>query len=96
MIGERITGGMTRRSLYVGALLGLAASGILSLAGGARAQDGYQKPSNAILKVLNAPATPRASVGRARDIDLLYSPILYPSIADVANLLQDSRACEWT
>jgi len=68
----------------VGAVLGLAASGMLALAGGARAQDGYQKAPDAILKVLNAPVTPRASVGRARDIVLLYSPVLYPSIADVA------------
>jgi len=57
---------------------------MLALAGGARAQDGYQKAPDAILKVLNAPVTPRASVGRARDIVLLYSPVLYPSIADVA------------
>jgi dipeptidyl aminopeptidase/acylaminoacyl peptidase len=75
---------MTRRSAYVGVLLGLAASGMCALAGGARAQDGYQKPPSAILKVLNAPVTPRASVGRARDIVLLYSPVLYPPIAEVA------------
>jgi len=37
-----------------------------------------------VLKVLNAPVTPRASVGRARDIVLFYSPVLYPPIADVA------------
>src|SRR5713101_6098284 len=50
----------------------------------ARAQDPYQRPPAAILDVLNAPVTPRASVGRARDVVLLYSPVLYPSIAEIA------------
>jgi dipeptidyl aminopeptidase/acylaminoacyl peptidase len=50
----------------------------------ARAQDAYQKPPAAILDVLNVPVTPRASVGRARDVVLLYSPVLYPSIAEIA------------
>src|SRR5260370_41381439 len=48
------------------------------------AQQGYQKPPKAILDVLNAPVTPRASVGRTRDVVLLYTPELYPPIADVA------------
>jgi dipeptidyl aminopeptidase/acylaminoacyl peptidase len=47
-------------------------------------QDTYQKPPEVVLKVLNAPVTPRASVGRARDIVLLYTPVLYPSIAELA------------
>ncbi len=50
----------------------------------ARGQEGYQKPPKAILDVLNAPVTPRASVGRTRDVVLLYTPELYPPIADVA------------
>jgi dipeptidyl aminopeptidase/acylaminoacyl peptidase len=50
----------------------------------AHAQEGYQKPPAAVLKVLNAPVTARASVGRARDIVLFYSPVLYPPIADLA------------
>jgi dipeptidyl aminopeptidase/acylaminoacyl peptidase len=49
-----------------------------------RAQDGYQKPTAAVLKVLNAPVTPRASVGRARDFVLFYSPVLYPPIAEIS------------
>jgi hypothetical protein len=57
---------------------------MLVLAGGAHAQDSYQKPPQAVLKVLNAPVTPRASVGRARDIVLLYEPVLYPPIAELA------------
>jgi len=46
--------------------------------------DGYQKPPQAILDVLNAPVAPRASVGRGRNIVLFYSPVLYPSIAKLA------------
>jgi dipeptidyl aminopeptidase/acylaminoacyl peptidase len=65
-------------------LFGLATSATLILAGGAQAQDAYQKPPQAVLKVLNAPVTPRASVGRARDIVLLYEPVLYPPIAELA------------
>src|SRR5260370_23354351 len=48
------------------------------------AQQGYKKPAKAIRDVLNAAVTRRASVGRARDVVLLYSPELYPPIADVA------------
>lgn len=84
MIGEQILGGLRRGSNRAGELFGLMALGVLALSGGARGQDGYQKPPDAILRVLNAPVTPRASVGRARDIVLLYSPVLYPSIAEVA------------
>jgi dipeptidyl aminopeptidase/acylaminoacyl peptidase len=57
---------------------------MLLLGAGANGQEGYQKPPKAVLEVMNAPVTPRASVGRARDIVLLYSPEPYPSIADVA------------
>ena len=81
---ERMIGRMSHRAVSGAALLGLAASATLLLSGRARAQDVYQKPPNEILKVLNAPVTPRASVARARDIVLLYSPVLYPPIADVA------------
>src|SRR5712692_10867141 len=72
---------------------GYAAAGIFTLAvvlgavtgsSPARGQEGYQKPPKAILDVLNAPVTPRASVGRTRDVVLLYSQELYPPIADVA------------
>src|SRR5260370_32792328 len=72
---------------------GYAAAGIFTLAvvlgavtgsGLARGQEGYQKPPKAILDVMNAPGTPRASVGRTRGVVLLYTPELYPPIADVA------------
>src|SRR5262249_53472522 len=47
-------------------------------------QSGYQRAPRAVQEVLNAPATPRASVGRARDIVLLYSPVPYPPIAELS------------
>ena len=50
----------------------------------ARAQQGYQKPPKAILDVLNAPLTPQVSVNRSRDVALLFTPALYPPIADLA------------
>lgn len=62
----------------------LAAFAMLLTASAARAQDAYQKPPDAILHVLNAPVTPRASVGRARDIVLLYEPVLYPPIIELS------------
>jgi dipeptidyl aminopeptidase/acylaminoacyl peptidase len=55
-----------------------------SLARIASAQDGYQKPPKAILDVLNAPITPRASLSRTRNVVLLYSPVPYPPIADIS------------
>lgn len=62
----------------------LAACVLLLVSGKCPAQDGYQKPPDSVLKILNAPPTPRASVGRARDIVLFYSPVLYPPVADLA------------
>ena len=68
--------------------LAFAALAVTLFAGGvnqqAWGQQGYQKPPKAVLDVLNAPVTPRASVGRTRDVVLLYSQELYPPIADVA------------
>ena len=62
---------------------GLAA--VLLLTGaGVRAQEDYQKPPKVVLDVLNSSVTPRASVGRARDVVLFYTPELYPPIAEVA------------
>jgi len=49
-----------------------------------KAQSGYQHAPKAVQDILNAPVTPRASVGRARDIVLLYSPVPYPSIAELS------------
>ena len=57
---------------------------VMLFCGGALAQQGYQRPPKAISDVLDAPATPRASVGRARDVVLFYSPVLYPPIAVLA------------
>lgn len=56
----------------------------LVMSGRVEAQEGYQKPPAAMEKVLNAPVTPRANVGRARDIVLFYTPVVYPPIAQVA------------
>ena len=44
----------------------------------------YKKPPKAILDVLNAPVTPFAALSPGRDVVLLYSPVLYPPIADLA------------
>jgi dipeptidyl aminopeptidase/acylaminoacyl peptidase len=68
----------------VAACLTVAALGMIASAREAKAQEPYQKPPEKIVKVLNAPITPRASVGRARDIVLFYSPVLYPPIAELA------------
>ena len=51
---------------------------------GALPQQGYQRPPKAVSDVLDAPSTPRATVGRARDVVLFYSPVLYPPIAELA------------
>jgi dipeptidyl aminopeptidase/acylaminoacyl peptidase len=62
----------------VGLLLLLAAQRELA------AQSGYQHAPRAVEEVLNAPSTPRASVGRTHDIVLLYSPVLYPPIGELS------------
>ncbi|HTV57331.1 MAG TPA: prolyl oligopeptidase family serine peptidase [Verrucomicrobiae bacterium] len=61
-----------------------AAAAILLAGVSAQGQDVYQKPPRDVINVLNAPATPEASVGRRRDVVLLYTPVLYPSIAELA------------
>jgi len=67
-------------------LLLLAFLGGISLTAGppVSSQGAYQKPPKAVVDVLNAPVTPRASVGRRRDVVLFYTPVLYPSIAELA------------
>ncbi len=44
----------------------------------------YKKPPQAVLDVLNAPATPRAVVSPAHSYVLLEEPLRYPPIADLA------------
>lgn len=48
------------------------------------AQSAYKKPPEAILKVLNAPATPVANVNPPRTHLLLLEPDRYPPIAEMA------------
>jgi dipeptidyl aminopeptidase/acylaminoacyl peptidase len=48
------------------------------------AQQHYQKPPKEILDVLDAPASPTASVSPARDVVLLSTSASYPTIADLA------------
>lgn len=50
----------------------------------AHADIAYQKPPEAIQKVLNAPATPALSVSPARTHIVLAEPLRYPPIADLA------------
>ena len=63
----------------------LAAAAWFALAGsGQTIPANYEKPPQAILDVLNAPLTPGLSLSPARDVALLYTPMLYPPIADLA------------
>ena len=64
-----------RRRLFF-ALLAVSATGAAAVR--------YQKPPKAILDVLDAPATPAASLSPARDYVLLATPRRYPPIADLA------------
>jgi len=82
---KRALRGVVGRVREAGLALLSMAAGILLLGTGANGQEGYQKPPEAVLEMMNAAVTPRASVGRARDVVLLYSPEPYPSIADVAH-----------
>lgn len=52
--------------------------------GFASAQDKYQKPSQEVLDVLNAPLPPTPFFSPKRDMLVLAQPIIYPSIADLA------------
>ncbi len=52
--------------------------------GFASAQDKYQKPSEEILNVLNAPLPPTPVFSPKRDMLVLAQPIIYPSISDLA------------
>lgn len=48
------------------------------------AQNSYQKPPQAVLDVLNAPATPVTSISPARDKIALLEPLRYPPISELA------------
>lgn len=50
----------------------------------AQAAISYQKPSKAVLDILNAPEAPQVSLSPAGDLVLLVDAIRYPSIADLA------------
>ena len=66
-------------------LSSLLAACLLFFAGQAAAQEGgYRKPPQAVLDVLNAPATPTASFSPTRDVMLLATGVRYPPIADLA------------
>jgi dipeptidyl aminopeptidase/acylaminoacyl peptidase len=48
------------------------------------AQQGYKKPPKEVLDILNAPATPGASVSPTRDNVILTTSLRYPPLADLA------------
>lgn len=63
----------------------LAATACFALTGSAQTIPAkYEKPPQAILDVLNAPIAPLMNLSPARDVALLYTPLLYPPIADLA------------
>src|SRR5271157_1657402 len=63
----------------------LAATACCALTGSAQTIPAkYEKPPQAILDVLNAPIAPLMNLSPARDVALLYTPLLYPPIADLA------------
>ncbi|MDQ1611476.1 MAG: hypothetical protein QOG00_1407 [Pyrinomonadaceae bacterium] len=57
---------------------------LLLLACGVAAQQGYRKPPQAVLDVLNSPVTPSVSISPARDQMLLATGVRYPPISDLA------------
>ena len=57
---------------------------LFSFGAPAQQQPKYERPSKAIVDVLNAPATPIASISPTRDAILLYRPELYPPISALA------------
>ena len=70
------------RTAWFGALTVVLTAGLSARS--ACAQQGYQKPPKEILDVLDAPVTPLASINRSRTLVLLYTPELYPPIAELA------------
>jgi hypothetical protein len=75
---------LTQATGRIVAIFVLAAAATFTLARAAAAQDGYQKPPEAVLRVLHALPTPVASLGRDRGTVMLVTPVVYPPIAKVA------------
>jgi dipeptidyl aminopeptidase/acylaminoacyl peptidase len=65
-------------------VLYLLSFALLAASFNAQAQPTYQKPPQAVLNVLDAPATPLASISPTRDRMLLATPSRYPTIAEMA------------
>src|SRR5260370_5134655 len=64
---------------------GLSSLRILSLAANTSfGQQGYKRPPKEVMDVLNAPATPQASISPTRDARLLSTSLRYPPLADLA------------
>jgi len=57
---------------------------LLLLLVGVAAGQGYRKPAQAVLDVLNSPVTPSVSISPARDQMLLATGVRYPPISDLA------------
>lgn len=62
----------------------LALCALLLLVASVAAGQGYQKPPQAVLDVLNSPVTPSVSISPARDQMLLATGVRYPPISDLA------------
>ncbi|HEX8635347.1 MAG TPA: prolyl oligopeptidase family serine peptidase [Pyrinomonadaceae bacterium] len=62
---------------------GASLCALLLLACGAAGQ-GYRKPTQSVLDVLNSPVTPSVSISPARDQMLLATGVRYPPISDLA------------
>jgi dipeptidyl aminopeptidase/acylaminoacyl peptidase len=73
-------GSFLRAAIWIVVLCAVA----MPAANQAGAQTKYQKPPENILKVLEAPTTPNASVSPAMDYVLMFRAIPYPSIADMS------------
>ena len=57
---------------------------LFALATTAVAQQGYRKPPQEVLDILNAPVTPTALVSPTRDKMLLVTGFRYPPLSDLA------------
>ncbi len=80
---QKISSTSMRKAIAIFALLACVALG----AAAQQAPQGavrYQKPPQAVLDVLNAPAPMNLSVNPTRDHGILYEPVRYPPIAELA------------